>query len=144
MAKVNVRNRNKDKFDKFGKPKAPNWEYRFEAAKVDGKRQSISKAGFKTKKEAELAGAKAVAEYDNAGLKFEPTEISVADFLDYWLENYCKMNIADSTYVAYSNIIKNHLKPRIGFYKLKSISTLVLQESVNDIYVSRGFTKAFM
>lgn len=144
MAKLNIRNRNKDKFDKDGKAKAPNWEYRFEAAKIDGKRKHISKAGFRTKKEAEVAGAKALAEYDNAGLKFEPTEISVADYLEYWLNNYCKMNVADSTMVAYTNIIKNHFIPRIGHYKLKAVSTLVLQEMINDIYVNRGFTKAFM
>ena len=144
MAKLNIRNRNKDKVDKDGKAKAPNWEYRFEAAKIDGKRKHISKAGFRTKKEAEVAGAKALAEYDNAGLKFEPTEISVADYLEYWLNNYCKMNVADSTMVAYTNIIKNHFIPRIGHYKLKAVSTLVLQEMVNDIYVNRGFTKSFM
>ena len=87
MAKLNIRNRNKNQIGKDGKPKAPNWEYRFEAAKVDGKRKSISKSGFKTKKEAEIEGAKALAEYDNAGLKFEPAEISVSDFMDYWLKN---------------------------------------------------------
>ena len=57
MAKLNIRNRNKNKVDKDGKPKAANWEYRFEAAKIDGKRKSISKAGFKTKKEAEQNAA---------------------------------------------------------------------------------------
>ena len=124
MAKLNITNRNKDKFDKDGKPKAPNWQYRFEAAKVDGKRNSISKAGFKTKKEAEIAGTKALAEYNNAGLKFEPTEISVSDYMDYWLKNYCAMNVADSTMTAYKNIVKNHIKPRIGHYKLKAITTL--------------------
>lgn len=144
MAKINIRNRNKDKFYKDGRPKPPNWEYRFEGAKVDGKRNQISEAGFRTKKEAEVAGSKAMAEFENAGLQFEPTEISVADYLDYWLNNYCKMNIADSTMVGYKNIIDNHLKPRIGHYKLKAITTLVLQEQINDIYVNRAFTKSFM
>ena len=144
MAKLNIRNRNKDKIDKDGKPKPPNWEYRFEGAKVNGKRKHITKAGFRTKKEAEIAGTKALAEYNNAGLTFEPTEVSVSDYLDYWLDNYCKMNISDSTMVAYRNIIANHLKPRIGHYKLKAITTLVLQEQINDIYVNRGFTKNFM
>ena len=143
MAKLNITNRNKDKFDKDGKPKAPNWQYRFEAAKVDGKRNSISKAGFKTKKEAEIAGTKALAEYNNAGLKFEPTEISVSDYMDYWLKNYCAMNVADSTMTAYKNIVKNHIKPRIGHYKLKAITTLVLQEMINEICVKNGFSKAF-
>ena len=144
MAKINIRNRNKDKFYKDGRPKPPNWEYRFEGAKVDGKRNQISEAGFRTKKEAEVAGSKALAEFENAGLQFEPTEISVSDYLDYWLNNYCKMNVADSTMEAYKNIIKTHLKPRIGHYKLKAITTLVLQEQINDIYVNRAFTKNFM
>lgn len=144
MAKLNIRNRNKDAIGKDGKPKSPNWEYRFEAAKIDGKRKSISKAGFRTKKEAEIAGAKALAEYNNAGLKFEPSEVSVSDYLDYWLNNYCKINIADSTMSAYRNIINTHLKPRIGFYKMKAVNTLILQEAVNDIYLNRFFSKSFM
>lgn len=144
MAKLNIRNRNKGKVDSEGKAKPANWEYRFEAAKIDGKRKHISKAGFKTKKDAEVAGTKALAEYNNAGLKFEPTEISVSDYLDYWLKNYCQMNIADSTMTAYKNIINNHFKPRVGHYRLKAVTTLVLQEMVNDIYVNRSFTKSFM
>ena len=47
MAKLNIRNRNE------GHPTRPaNWEYRFEAARIEGKRKSVSKSGFKTKKEA--------------------------------------------------------------------------------------------
>lgn len=120
------------------------WEYRFEGAKIDGKRNQISKGGFRTKKEAEEAGVKALAEYNNAGLRFEPSEISVSDFLDYWLKNYVKVNCADSTYTGYKNIVENHIKPRIGYYKLKSVSTLILQEQVNDIYLNRGFTNSYM
>lgn len=89
-SKLNIRNRNKDKVDKDGKPKAANWEYRFEAAKIDGKRKHISKAGFKTKKEAEVAGTKALAEYNNAGLTFELSEMSYSDYLDYWFDNYVR------------------------------------------------------
>lgn len=137
MAQVNVRNRKKA-------DGTNNWEYRFEAAKVDGKRKHISKGGFKTKKEALEAGNKALAEYNNAGLKFEPTEISVSDFLDYWLNNYCKMNVADSTYNIYKRIINNHVRSRIGFYKLKSVSTLILQEMVNEIYVQNNLSETYM
>lgn len=136
MAKLNIRNRNKNKFDKDGKPKAANWEYRFEAAKVDGKRKHISKAGFKTKKDAELAGAKALAEYDNAGLHFEPSEISFADYLDYWFDNYVKMSCKYNTQVAYNNIIELHLKPALGIYKLKSLTPMMIQDYVNKKFVA--------
>ena len=131
MAKLNTRNRNKGKVDKEGKPKSPNWEYRFEAAKVDGKRKHISKAGFKTKKEAEVAGAKALAEYNNAGLKFEPSEMSYADFLDYWFDNYVKTSCKYNTQVAYNRIIEMHLKPALGMYRLKALTPMQIQEYVN-------------
>ena len=139
MAKINVRDRNKDRPDK-----KPNWEFRFELAKINGKRKTLTRTGFKTKKEALDAGAKAMAEYINTGKNFEPSEISVADFLDYWIENYAEINLAYATTSAYKNIIKNHLKPRIGYYKLRLIDTLTLQEMINDIYVQRGFSKAFL
>ncbi len=136
MAKLNIRNRNKGKVDKEGKAKAPNWEYRFEAAKIDGKRQSISKAGFKTKKDAEIAGTKAMAEYNNAGLKFEPSEMSYADFLDYWFDNYAKMRCKYNTQLGYIQIIENHLKPALGMYKLKSLTPVMIQEYVNQKFVT--------
>lgn len=144
MATISTRNRNKDKLDKNGKPKAPNWEYRFDTAPVNGKRKQVCKSGFRTKGEAEAAGNKALAEYNNAGTYFSPSEISVSDYLDYWIDNYCLLNISDSTLVAYRNIINNHIKPRIGNYRLKSITTMHLQEMVNNIYVERSFTKNFM
>ena len=135
MAKLNIRNRNKDKVDKEGKAKAPNWEYRFEAAKVDGKRKHISKAGFRTKKEAEIAGAKAMAEYDNAGLKFEPSEMSFADYLDYWFDNYVKASCKYNTQLYYEQIIRTHLKPALGMYKLRSLTPMQLQEFVNQKFI---------
>lgn len=136
MAKLNIRNRNKGKLDKEGKAKAPNWEYRFEAAKIDGKRKSISKAGFPTKKEAEIAGTKAMAEYNNAGLKFEPSEMSYADYLDYWFDNYVKMSCKYNTQVAYTHVIEGHLKPALGMYRLSSLTPIIIQEYVNQKFVT--------
>lgn len=136
MAKLNIRNRNKDKYDKEGKPKPPNWEYRFEAAKIDGKRKHISKAGYKTKKEAEIAGTKAMADYNNAGMTFEPSEMSYSDFLDYWFENYVKMSCKYNTQIAYMQIIETHLKPALGMYKLRSLTPIMIQDYVNKKFVT--------
>jgi integrase len=136
MAKLIINNR--------GDKKKPSWQYRFELAKVDGKRRYASKAGFKTKEEAEKAGNIALAEYLRAGKHFEPSEMSVADYLDYWINNYAVVNLADNTVSAYINIIKNHIKPRIGHYMLKSIDVMTLQNMINEIYLQKGFTKAFL
>ena len=60
------------------------WSYYFDLGKVSGKRQKKEKGGFKTKKEAEAALAKAINEYNSAGAVFEPSEITVSDYLDQW------------------------------------------------------------
>lgn len=136
MGKVNVRNRNKDKLDKNGKPKAANWEYRFEAARIDGKRKHITKAGFKTKKDAEIAGNKALTEYNNVGLHFSPSEMSFSDYLDFWYDNYVKTSCKYNTQMDYKQIIDNHLKPSLGMYKLKALQPLQIQEYVNHKFAT--------
>ena len=61
-----------------------NWEYSFEAAKIGGKRKSVSKGGYRTKAEALEAGTKAQAEYNNSGNVFTPSTLSVQDYFVYW------------------------------------------------------------
>lgn len=136
MAKINLRNRNLGKYGKDGKPKPANWEYRFEAAPVGGKRQSISKSGFHTKKEAEVAGAAALAEYSNAGTVYKPSDMSFADYLDYWFSSYVKMSCKYNTQNSYRIIIDRHLKPALGHYKLCALTPIALQEYVNNKYAS--------
>lgn len=143
MAKLNVRNRNKGKFDKDGNAKKPNWEWRFEGAKVDGKRNQITKAGYRTQKEALEAGTKALAEYNNSGLHFEPKEISVSDYLDYWFEIHAKINYKYNTQSAYRNIIEKHLKPRFGSYKLKALNPSSIQQYANDLKIN-GYSKSML
>ena len=50
------------------------WSYYFDAAPIGGKRNRKEKGGFRTKKDAEAALAKALAEYDASGSIFERSE----------------------------------------------------------------------
>lgn len=116
------------------------WYYSFEASSVDGKRKRIERVGGRTKKEAEAALRKALEEYENAGLHFEPSEISVADYMDYWFKNYVMVNCKYNTQAGYEVIIRKHIKPAFGIYKLKSLTPAMLQEFVNNKYLS-GLSK---
>ncbi len=104
------------------------WSYYFDLGKIDGKRKKKEKGGFKTKKEAEQALTAAMNEYNNAGTVFEPTEITVADYLNQWFDLYCKTNLKYNTQVGYLRIIQGHLIPKFGMYRLKAITPAVLQE----------------
>lgn len=109
------------------------WEYRFEGASVTGKRKQISKSGFRTKKEAMLAGAKAYGEYNRAGMIFEPNTMSVSDYLDHWFENEVMINRKYNTQVAYKQFIRNYFKPAFGHYRLASLSPAILTEWLNSL-----------
>lgn len=135
MASVTARDRNKNKPDK-----KPNWEYRFEAAKVDGKRRHISKAGFRTKKEALEAGVKALAEYNAGETPFKPSESSLNDYLQRWYDEYVMTNLRHKTQSLYNGIIKKHVVPALGHYKLNSLTPAILQGFANDLK-KQGYSK---
>lgn len=120
-----------------------NWEYSFEGAKVDGKRNTISKGGFRTKAEAIEAGTQAKADYDNAGRSFKPSEISFSDYLDYWQENYVKVSCKPNTQRAYADIIRIHIKPHLGKYRLFSITPDILQTHMNKLH-AKGLSKTYL
>lgn len=109
------------------------WSYYFDLGKVDGKRKKKEKGGFRTKKEAEAALAKAINEYNHAGQVFEPSDITVFDYLDQWYELYCKPNLKYNTQVSYLRIIEGHLKPAFGQYRLKAVTSAALQEYANSL-----------
>lgn len=128
MAKINIRDRNKNV-----PGKKPNWEYRFEAAKINGKRHHISKSGFRTKKEALKAGAEALAEYNNTGLHFEPSGISFADYIEYWYQQYCVTNLKFKTLKSKALLIQKILLPTFGQYRLSALTPERLQVFFNDL-----------
>ena len=125
------------------------WSYYFDTAKINGERKKIEKGGFRTQKEASAARAAAIAEYNNTGRRFSPKEISVSDYLDYWLENVIKKNIdhgySYNTYRDYESKIRLHLKPAFGIYKLSAFQYAPdkVQEWVNDMKL-KGLSKSMI
>lgn len=120
------------------------YQYQFAIASIDGKRKYKNKSGFRTKSEAIEAGVKAYNEYVNVGHCIEPSKMSYSDYLDYWMKEHCEINLKYHTIQAYQNIIKNHIKPKLGFYMLSQLTTSVIQEFINNIYLEKGFSKNFL
>lgn len=117
------------------------WYYSFEAATVDGKRNRIERVGGKTKKEALEKGIQALNEYNNSGQHYEPKSVSVADFLDYYLDNDCLINNKYNTIMNHQRNIENYLKPKFGAYRLSSLSVATIQEFINQCFVD-GLAKS--
>ena len=119
------------------------YQYKFEVAKVDGKRKFINKSGFATKDEAIKAGNIAYTEYLNTGLVFKEKEISFSDYLDYWYENYCEVNLKYNTRRTYKTIMEKYLKPEIGKYRLSSLTSVKLNSFIAELCNTYNFKKAY-
>jgi len=112
------------------------WYYYFEAGKVDGKRKKIERKGGATKKEALDALRNALNEYNNTGSFIDESNISVSDYLDYWVKEYVMINCKFNTQQYYKLSIDKHIKPYLGIYKLKQISPATLQEFINYKFIN--------
>lgn len=131
MSKVNARKRGKS------------WQYYFEGAKVDGKRQRIVKSGFETEKEALKAGVAALAEYNAGGAVSKPAEISVADFSEEWLRDVVEPNRAAATYTRYRDAVELRIRPAIGKFPLRTVTPTMLQGILTEMQKA-GYRKSSM
>ena len=112
------------------------YQYQFEIAKVDGKRKYISKSGFKTKNEALMAGMKAYDEYINGG-NTKDSQISYADYLDYWMKEYFEINYKYSTAKRYRESF-DAIKKILGKYRICNITPYLLNQALLKLYQKTG------
>lgn len=110
------------------------YEYRFEIASVDGKRKWKTKSGFPTKTAAKEAGKLAQQIYENTGVVKTDADMSYADFLAYWIDKRCKLTCKKATVDSYNKKIRLYINPKLGEYRLKSITTDTLQEFINELF----------
>ena len=119
------------------------YQYSFDVAKVNGKRKRITKSGFKTKSEAINSGIKALNEYRTIGHYFKEEDISFSDYLDYWMEKYCKVNLKYNTYSKYNTIIEKYLKPSLGYFKLTALTSVKLNSFIVELCEKHKYSRAY-
>lgn len=124
----------------YVRKRGKNWYYRFDMGIVDGERQQVERVVGTDKKEAEKALRDAIASYENTGIHFEPSTITVADYMDYWFQEYAKVNLKHNTLLAYERAIRLQIKPALGKYRLRSLTPAILQTFVNDLF-REGYAK---
>ena len=101
------------------------YQFQFEIAKINGKRKFINKSGFKTKKEAFIAGQQAYENYINGGIPKE-AQMSYSDYLDYWMKEYFENVCKYSTVKRYKETFET-IKKELGRYKLFAITPYIFR-----------------
>lgn len=62
----------------------------------------------------------------------EPNKITLGEWLDTWLTVTMKTSIRETTYLSYEAMIKKHIKPALGGYKLLQLQTSHIQKFYNE------------
>ncbi len=113
--------------------------YRIFLKYQDGSEKLQQKSGFKTKKEAEKAKEKTIAELYN-GTYIVYSNISVAEFMAFWLEEDIKKRTeSHETYYNFGRIVKNHIVPILGKKKMPEVNRGDIQKLFNT---KAGYSRA--
>ena len=57
----------------------------------------------------------------------EPSKLSVAEYLERWLEDYACTNVSGKTFERYAEIVRSHLIPHLGMTPLAKLQPLQIQ-----------------
>lgn len=105
------------------------------------KRREKTKSNFDSEKEAERALIEIKANILDGNDRYvENDHLTVAQWIEIWMES--KKNIwRPNTYVHYLETYENHLKPLIGHYKIKKITSMTVQRELVDVLVQKGLKR---
>lgn len=109
------------------------WELRIELGRdpVTGKRKFRYQSLHGNKREAEQALTDALHRRDT-GNDVAPTKITVSEYLERWLRDYAKVNVAPSTYHRYEQIV-DRLRPLIGSRRLQDLKPAHIQAAYGSL-----------
>lgn len=86
-----------------------------------------------TKKQAEEKLTELAGEV-HKGEFVEPSQLTLSEWLDEWLEKAIKPpRCTENTYATYSGVVKNHLKPALGQMALQQLSALDIERYYADL-----------
>ena len=95
----------------------------------DGKRQWVY---GETRKEV-VEKIKVLRQKAEQGMNLDAGKITIAAFLDRWLEEVVKTRNKPRTYESYRQVIKTHIKPKLGTILLTSLKPDHVQAHVNEL-----------
>ena len=102
----------------------------------DGKRRQTTRSGFKTKKEAERALAKALTDVDD-GTFTRPDMTTVASYLGAWLAG---LDRKPATLEAYRRVVDSHLVPALGRLRMQHLTPPHIKAVYRSLQDDKGLS----
>lgn len=110
----------------------------FDHGTINGERDRRYKT-YKTLEEAE----KALTEFNynkQRNLLVTSNKMTLAEFIEYWMENYVKHKCEETTKYGYNNIINKHIIPYFKELELQSLQPIHIQQYYNFLMNVKGLS----
>ncbi|HIM37381.1 MAG TPA: site-specific integrase [Dehalococcoidia bacterium] len=98
---------------------------------VTGKRRQRRETFRGTKREAETKLTALLKEVDTGGF-VNPSKANLGKYLNQWIEDYARPNLAPKTTQNYEHMINKHLAPKLGILTLGRIRPDHIQTYISD------------
>lgn len=122
--------------------RAGKWSYTVDIGKVDGKRKKTEKGGFSTKVEAENALAIKLAELATTGEIFKPTERTVTEVFQLFIES-ASINRKPTTIYKHNMVFRNHIEPSLGYRLIKTVKPKDI-DSFTASLIKKGYSDNYI
>lgn len=96
-----------------------------------GKEINVTRQGFASKKDAELAISRLKVEFEEQGYQ-KATSNTFAELYELWFDSAYKHNVKESTYVKTQELFKNHILPAFGHLRVDKITVAYCQRTVKN------------
>ena len=105
---------------------------------VSGRKRYRSEAVPGTRPQAERRLTELLREIDTAGSLPEPTDMTVAEYLELWLRDHMESQVRLRTLEGYRQHVRGKIVPRIGRVSLRRLTPLQVQEMEAELLRSGG------
>lgn len=109
------------------------WEAR---CVINGKRVSF----YGAKQSDAVKAMRAAQKAADDGTYFEPTRLTVREWLEKWLDEYVALSAKPLTLAAYRSSSNTHIIPALGKIPLKSLNPTQIQEFYNSLTREKGLS----
>ena len=107
----------------------------FTGRDTNGKRNYKNQRVTGTKKDAQEVLTSMLRKLDTGDLLLEPTAMTLAEYLEYWLETSAKSRVSEKTFYMYSDMMRRYVCTKLGKIKLTKLEPNQIQGLYTEMQV---------
>lgn len=107
------------------------WEAQYLTGEIDSNGKKVRRSVYAKTREELSKKLISLTNSINTGVYISPSKMTVAEWMDLWVETYL-VGVKESTKQQYCYNIRVHIKPKLGSVMLQKLTTPIIQNFYNE------------